>query len=199
MRKAVFPLVVAIVALNAQLSFAQRAGEVEVQVGPGYIYDAGEGPSTVALNLGGIIWFSKGVGIGGHLAAGLADDHFTSPSVASDRTFLGPGKARHSSVTLQARSFAGRNELEFGIGISRVSYEYQTILTGIRHAAGEVEPITPRLLREHLGNGAIRAQFLIGREVTKVLTIKAGVIVDLTEDVRPVQSVVLLSRRFGGL
>ena len=91
------------VCASTQVS-AQQGGELEVQLGGGYIHDSGEGPSTGAVNVGGIFWLSRNIGLGARIAAGLGDDHYRPAHIADDRTFLGPGSARQSALTLEFRA-----------------------------------------------------------------------------------------------
>jgi hypothetical protein len=185
-----------VIIANAQPLFAQHVG-LELQLGPGYIYDSGEGPSTPTMNVGAIFWFANHIGLGGRFTLGMRDDHFQPPQQADDRTFLGPGSARQAAFTFQFRSFQGHAaELNLGLGFSQVAYQDETILIGIRRSTGEIEAISPQTVREQISTEAIRTEVFIGRNFTEHINLKGGFTFDLTGDVHPFQPMVLLGFRF---
>jgi hypothetical protein len=184
---------------GAQTRYAPPAQSVglELQAGGGYVHDSGEGPSQGAVEVGAVFWLTSHTGVGSSFVKGIGDDHFQPPEHAGDRIFLGPGGLRQTTFTVQ---FRGVDELglewNFGIGIGSVSYEYQQILTGIRRANGEIDPVTPTLLRDRSGVESIPIEVLAGHHIRGPLGVKAGFTYHLTGDMHPFNARLLASVSF---
>lgn len=187
-------LVLLLLVSSSSSAFAQQASVAEIQIGGGYVHDSGEGPSVEAVNLGAVFWLTRNLGVGGRFTSGIRDDHFNPPRDAGDRTFLGLGSLRHTAVTIELRGFEEHGiELNIGLGFSNLSFEDQTIITGVRLANGEIVPRVPVLTKERIGTGAIRTEFLVGHPLKGSIGMKGGFILDLTGDTHPFQPVVLLT------
>jgi hypothetical protein len=179
-----YAVVLSVVVLFPGVAAAQSGVQLEGYAGPAYVQDSGEGSSGVALTLGGVVWLSSTVGVGANMTVDVRENHRPS-TVAGDRTFLAPANARQSAVVVQFRTVEQGTEVGFGVGLSHLSYDDRTIVTGIRRADGSIDPTSPRVLLERTGTEAIRMQLLIGRPVTRHVKVAGGFTYDVAGDIHP--------------
>jgi len=155
--------------------FAQARG-IEVQAGAGYVFDAGEGPSVPAVNVGVVAWITRGWGMGVRLTEGVGHEYLDAPIEA----FLGQGDLRMWTLTSQWRWFARGTEVNVGLGVGGQGYRYHYDRAG-------------QLIRRRSGSAIIPIDLLIGRRITGRLYVKGGFTYGLAGDAHPFQPVVVFA------
>lgn len=176
-------LLSAFLLLPLHIVSAQERG-FEVLAGAGYVLDAGEGPSVPTLNGGVTFWLTPHLGIGLQLLAGIGNDHFSQPVDEGHRVYLGTGRMRMWTATVEWRGFKRGVEFDLGVGLGRHFFE--------DHYADRIDPLASlRPLRYE--TDVIASKFLIGRRLLGPFQLKGGFTLGYADDIQPLQPVVVLS------
>lgn len=150
---------------------AQDRDTLELQFGGGYVWGGGSenpGPSLITYNVGVAVWLSDHWGIAARHVGGPGTDPWSEPAVHYNRTVIGLGNLRYTTVTARRRWLASDGmHLDIGIGfLFNGSYE-------------DIERPKPRG-RSQAGAffGGASLEVFVGRRLSRHFRVKGG----FTED-----------------
>ena len=155
---------------------AQDRDTVELQFGGGYVWGGGNenpGPSLATYNLGVAVWVSDHWGVAARHVVGPGTDLWGPPVDESrDRTYIGQGNLRYTTVTARRRWFmTGSTQLDVGFGLMLDgSYEGMGFLKRPGRA--------PLYLGTDIIFGGWSFEMFAGRKLSRYFGVKGG----FTED-----------------
>ena len=100
---------------------AQHRDTFELQFGGGYVWGGGienPGPSLMTYNVGVAVWLSDHWGVAARHVGGPGTDPWSEPAVLYDRTEIGLGNLRYTTVTARRRWLTSDGMLvDIGFGL----------------------------------------------------------------------------------
>ena len=148
---------------------AQDRDTLELQFAGGYVWGGGvenPGPSLMTYNVGVAVWLSDHWGVAARHVGGPGTDPWSEPAVYYDRTVIGLGNLRYTTVTARRRWLTSDGlHVDIGFGLLfNGSYEFIE-RPGNRSQAG-------------VFFGGASLEVFIGRRLSRHFRVKGG----FTED-----------------
>lgn len=183
-------LVMAGVLIVAGLPDVAGAQRLDVGVGTGYVFGGGAenpGPSLPTVDVVGVVWPWNRWGLAVRWVEGPGEDLYAEPVTGGDRTFLGFGHLRYSTVTLRhRRRFSDSLGFELGAGL----------ILGGRFASIQELPPIGRLDEPDNFFGGLASDAFLTRRLRGPLWVEAGVTFDFNIETNNLHPVVLVVYRF---